>query len=172
MNLESRKNYFEKLPKRIGGFFKTEIKFPWILSAISGLATVFLIYAYMLWKLGGDVNYGKIFSDFSYNSGFFWVFVIFIILCNLPYFKGIIKDVVKEKIKSITEEIIREHVEEVLKKEITTNPNLGKRIVENYLESKNKEDQEAAYESPENIEPVTSTVNADFEEIIKEEREK
>lgn len=88
------------------------ISSPPFLSLFSFVFIIFFIGAYLAWKLFGCAKFGKLYENFSYNEGFFWVFITFIILCNVSYLKGIISSIVEDKITSETMNQIRERLRE------------------------------------------------------------
>ena len=87
------------------------ISSPPILSLFSFIFIIFFIVAYLAWKLFDCEKLGKLYESFSYNDGFFWVFIIFIILCNISYLRGIISSIVDDKITSESIAQIREKLE-------------------------------------------------------------
>lgn len=105
-----------------------------ILFLISLIVVGFCIYAYISYKLYNNQFYENL-LNFNNSDGIFWILIIFVILCNIPYLRGIIISVVKDKINSETIEATKQYVVEEIKK----NPDYFEEVYEKA--QKNKENQ-------------------------------
>lgn len=106
--------YIKQLRKRLKKFFlqKIDMSFSNILSVFSLCVTTYFIIGYILLK-SFSLDFFKQLFDFPDSLNFIWLFIIFTILCNLSYFKGVIKSLLREK---LDEEVLLEIP--VLKEEI------------------------------------------------------
>lgn len=118
--------YFKNLPKRIWKFLTLKVTYQGFAHAFSLIITALLLWA----LLRGVISFG-------YGSGEFWVFVILVLLTNIPLLKGVIRKYVEEKIEYEVEDEVGKYMKKKLDDKVFLVTLLKKQI-----ESAKKENDE------------------------------
>lgn len=107
--------------------------FSTMLMIISLFSSGFFVIGFILWKIA-NVKYFSNLFDFPEGQTFYLIFLSFLILCNLPYLKGIVQSIVRDK---ISEQTIIELIPNI-KEKIKEDKNFIKELIDHYNKDKQR----------------------------------